>query len=157
MTDFNAKQIETLLQHATEPHAQLAYDGWLLRFAPDDAKRAGSINAVEAGKRSLDEKIERCEANYVGRGFTPLFRLTPMSQPQQLDDALASRGYRRFDDSLVQATTMRDDLHVPSQSLTFEWPSLEVWNEACSLSGGLSASLVGKKVASPFTPCAVSL
>jgi ribosomal protein S18 acetylase RimI-like enzyme len=128
---IDARQVEELLLHATEPHTQLPYDGWLLRFAPDDAKRAGSVNAAYGSTRPLEEKIGRCEAAYEGRGLTPLFRLTPFSQPPELDAALEARGYRSFERSLVLATSIAaGDLELAGLDLRFEWPSLEDWSQA---------------------------
>jgi ribosomal protein S18 acetylase RimI-like enzyme len=128
---IDPRQIEELLLHATEPHSQLPYDGWLLRFAPDDVKRAGSVCAPYAGSQPLDQKIARCEAAYEGRGLTPLFRLTPFSQPPELDAALAERGYRSFERSLVQVARIQDVRVVDEvHDLRLEWPDLEAWNEA---------------------------
>jgi ribosomal protein S18 acetylase RimI-like enzyme len=140
MAEFDGRQIEEKLLHATEPHTQLPFDGWLLRFAPDDAKRAGSVNAFYGSTRPLAGKAARCEAAYEGRGLPPLFRITPFSQPPELDAALEARGYRKFERSLVQATQIsRVSVPEPLKGLRFEWPELEVWNEACSRLHGRTA------------------
>jgi ribosomal protein S18 acetylase RimI-like enzyme len=129
---IDPRQVEDLLLHATEPHTQLPYDGWLLRFAPDDAKRAGSVCAPYSHTRPLEQKIDRVEAAYEGRGLAPRFRLTPFSQPGQLDQALEARGYRSFERSLVEVALLAALESNPPPDLRFEWPALEEWSESCS-------------------------
>jgi len=82
------------LQHAL-------YDGWLLRYADGYTKRANSVNALYGSSLDVGKKISHCESAYRARGLPPIFRVTPFSQPAGLDEALASRGYARFDHSLV--------------------------------------------------------
>lgn len=81
-------------------------DGWLLRFSPGKAKRARSVQALDAGARTLDVKLADVVARYRAAGLPPLVRITPSSAPASLDEALAARGWRRFDESLVMARAM---------------------------------------------------
>ena len=83
-------------------------DGWLLRFSPGKAKRARSIQAMAAGAWPLDEKLRDAKARYEAAGLPALVRITPQSEPAGLDDALAVRAWRRFDESLVMARRLTE-------------------------------------------------
>ena len=50
-------RIEDARLNASAPPQQRWLDGWLIRFSPGKAKRARCINAVAAGRLSLEEKI----------------------------------------------------------------------------------------------------
>ena len=78
---------------SSQPPQQAIYDGWLLRYSPGKAKRARSVNAVGAGRISLDAKLVSVEAFYRRAGLPCLYRITPYSQPAALDGALAAAGY----------------------------------------------------------------
>ena len=71
------------------------YDGWLLRFAKGYTHRANSINPVFPTNSSvkLTEKLSYCEQIYTNAGQDVVFKLTPDSQPQNLDLILDQRGY----------------------------------------------------------------
>lgn len=80
---------------------QILYDGWLLRFADGYTKRANSVNALYPSTLDLDLKISRCEAIYTERNLPIIFRLTPYSQPDGLDERLKQQGYKIIDRTLV--------------------------------------------------------
>lgn len=94
-------RIEDAGLNASAPPQQRWVDGWLVRFSPGKAKRARCINAVAAGLLPLPEKLAAAQALYRAAGLRLLFRVTPFSQPADLDDWLAQRGYQRFEDSRV--------------------------------------------------------
>ncbi|MBT5876664.1 MAG: GNAT family N-acetyltransferase [Candidatus Latescibacteria bacterium] len=83
-------------------------DGWVLRFANGYTKRANSVNVLRGSKGNIDEKIARCETAYADRGQPAIFRITPLSMVDQLDDRLSILGYRRIDTSLVQYRSCSD-------------------------------------------------
>ena len=85
--------------NASAPREQLWVDGWLVRFSPGKAKRARCVQAVAAGRLSLDERLARCLAIYAEVGLQPFFRITPFSLPAGLDAQLAARGMERIDDT----------------------------------------------------------
>lgn len=103
-----AQAIEAAALASTEPAQQRRYDGWLLRYSPGKAKRARSINAVEAGLLPLAQKLGHCAAFYRQRDLPCLYRVTPMSQPQQLDDTLAAAGYLAMQDTRVMRVELAD-------------------------------------------------
>lgn len=75
--------------------------GWIMRFSGGYTKRANSINALERDVEFNALLKETLEAPYRARGLPPVWRLTPLAPPE-VDSALATAGYRRIDDSLVQ-------------------------------------------------------
>jgi len=107
--------------------AEILYDGWLLRFADGYTKRANSVNALYPSTLDLDLKISRCEAVYAERNLPVIFRITPHSQPDGLDERLEQRGYKIIDRTLVitgsfnaQAEELISPFEIRSVSL-LEW------------------------------------
>jgi GNAT superfamily N-acetyltransferase len=137
--EAEARRIEELLLNATQPQEQLQYDGWLLRLARDDVKRASSVNAAYGSSLPLQRKIEHCERVYAEQGLPVIFRLTPFSQPPGLDEALAARGYERFERSLCMSAPLDATLPAVRHDLRFERPHLSSWLEVAAELRGLSA------------------
>jgi hypothetical protein len=81
----DARRIEELSLNSSAPPGQLIYDGWILRLLRGKAKRARSVNAVYASTIPLPEKIGYCERLYGQAGVPALFRITPFSNPPELD------------------------------------------------------------------------
>jgi N-acetylglutamate synthase len=79
--------------------------GWIQRFAGGYTKRANSINAIEDEAHFTPDVMAELERPYRERGQPPIWRLTPLAPPEA-DSALAGRGYRRIDTSLVQRATL---------------------------------------------------
>lgn len=75
-----------------------------MRTCPGKAKRARSINAVAAGRLSLDERLACAAGAFAEAGLPALARITPFSQPPELDAELTRRGWALFDPTLVMAT-----------------------------------------------------
>jgi GNAT superfamily N-acetyltransferase len=94
-------RIEDAGLNASAPPQQRWVDGWLVRFSPGKAQRARCVNAVAQGRLPLDQKLAICQALYAEAGLPMVLRMTPFSQPDSLDRALAERGYARFDDTRV--------------------------------------------------------
>jgi GNAT superfamily N-acetyltransferase len=134
---IDARRIEEILLLCTVPREQLAYDGWLVRRARNDVKRARSVNAYYGSTQPLDAKIDHCERLYAEYGLPPVFRLTPFSIPETLDDALARRGYEVFEPSLVQVNRLSGPLPPPPDGLRFETMLLERWVEDAGVLRGL--------------------
>ncbi len=94
-------RIEDAGLNASAPPQQRMLDGWLLRFSPGKAKRARCINALSAGRLPLADKLTLCEQTYAQAALPMIVRITPFSEPTQLDETLAGMGLRRFDDTRV--------------------------------------------------------
>src|SRR5450755_4431091 len=79
--------------------------GWIQRFAGGYTKRANSINALGIEAQYTAESREVLEQPYRERGLPPIWRLTPLT-PAEAEPSLAGLGYRRIDQSLVQAAPL---------------------------------------------------
>jgi len=123
---IDPQRIEALHLRCTQPVEELAYDGWLVRRAPNDVKRARSVNAVHASTKPMAEKIEHCERLYAEAGLPPLFRITPFA-PASLNADLAARGYERIDHTLQQVATLDHPLRWPDAGVRVGALALQGW------------------------------
>lgn len=98
-------RVEDAGLNASAPPQQRWMDGWLLRYSPGKAKRARCVNAVAPGMRPLADKLAACTALYREAGLPCVFRITPFSQPADLDAQLAARGFLAEDDTRVMVCT----------------------------------------------------
>jgi ribosomal protein S18 acetylase RimI-like enzyme len=94
-------RIEDAGLNASAPPQQRWIDGWLVRFSPGKAKRARCINAVAAGRLSMQDKLELCQRVFDEVQLPLIVRITPLSEPRTLDGWLESKGLHRFDDTRV--------------------------------------------------------
>ncbi len=102
------RQLERTMFRAWPSFETADYDGWVLRFADGYTKRANSVNPHFGSSLPLAAKIAYCESAYRERGLPTIFRLTPFSQPADLDDTLAARGYETLDPTLVMTCSLDD-------------------------------------------------
>ena len=107
------KRLEELVLNSSAPRTQLLQGGWLVHLSRDDVKRARSVTALGDGGGELDARISHCEELYARQGLPPLFRLSPVSQPPGLDEALAVRGYTILEPTSVQTTPIGPELPQP--------------------------------------------
>jgi len=121
------RRLEELGLNSSTPPGQLLYDGWLLRMLPGKAKRARSINAVYPSTLPLDEKMAHCERLYARASVPMIFRITPFSQPPQLDAELERRGFGKFEETSVQYAPI-DPMHF--QLATAGLLDLPAWLDA---------------------------
>jgi N-acetylglutamate synthase len=94
--------LEELSLNAWPALQTLFYDGWALRFAGGYTRRANSVNPLYVSALPLDAKIAACEQFYRSQGLPVIFKLTPDSQPADLDAELAQRGYQADAHTSVQ-------------------------------------------------------
>jgi ribosomal protein S18 acetylase RimI-like enzyme len=109
----DAARIEEAALNALQTQQQRFYDGWILRLSPGKAKRGRSVNPHFGSSLPLATKIAYCERIYAAHRLPTLFRITPFTQPAELDETLERRGYRRFDDTLVQTLDLARSRRVP--------------------------------------------
>lgn len=100
--------IEELSLSALPALETVFLDGWVLRFSDDYTRRANSINPLYAGTRPLADNLREAEALYRRRGQRVVFKLTPASLPDGLDEALAARGYAHEAATSVQTLHLAD-------------------------------------------------
>lgn len=82
---------------ASAPPQQADIDGWLIRLSPGKAKRSRCINALRQGRLPLEDLLARCRQAYDAAGLPLAVRVTPWSQPADLDARLAAKGWGAFD------------------------------------------------------------
>ncbi|HYN87291.1 MAG TPA: GNAT family N-acetyltransferase [Ardenticatenaceae bacterium] len=103
------RRIEEASLNAWPALQQILFDGWVLRFSRGYTKRANSVNPLYESGLDVQEKIARCEQLYEERGLAPVFRLTPLASPVNLDEALAAHGYEPIDPTLVLHLDLSDE------------------------------------------------
>lgn len=82
-------------------------DGWILRFADGYTKRANSINAWRPA-RDIGSLVDATAHLYRDRGLPVIVRLTPLAGAGS-DQALAARGFRRLDETIVMTRQCRPE------------------------------------------------
>ena len=97
------QSLEQAAANALPPSLLRIDEGWRLRADGGGTRRANSVLAeYHVPDTPLNEKIDRAEAFYARLGKPARFQLCPTSQPPNLDEALAVRGYRASSGALVQ-------------------------------------------------------
>jgi len=109
-------RVEDAGLNASAPPQQRWLDGWLVRFCAGKAKRARCINAVANGQLPVLDKLALCQQLFDELRLPMIVRVTPMSQPRNLDGMLEAAGLRAFDDTRVMVHA--DLSEIPSEPLT---------------------------------------
>ena len=94
-------RVEDAGLNASAPPQQRWVDGWLVRFCAGKAKRARCINALAIGQLPVPDKLALCQQLFDEVGLPLIVRVTPMTQPRNLDGLLDLAGLRAFDDTRV--------------------------------------------------------
>lgn len=113
------KFIEEMSLQSWPALEQFELDGWLLRFAGGYTKRSNSVSPLYVGAMAdtqginetqnindieyINEKIKRCEQHYQQAGLPTVFKITPYTEPSNLDAVLQDRGYIQKELSHVQS------------------------------------------------------
>jgi len=93
--------VEDACLNASAPQQQRWMDGWLLRLSPGKARRARCIHALAPGRLPLDARLQAASAIYAAAGLPPVVRITPFTEPADLDAQLQARGWVREGETLV--------------------------------------------------------
>lgn len=101
-----ARRAEAAGLNASAPPQQAQIDGWLIRLSPGKAKRSRCINALATGSLPLPDLLAQCRRAFDAADLPLILRITPFSQPADLDDQLAAMGWTAFDaaDVMVRAS-----------------------------------------------------
>lgn len=87
--------------------------GWLLRATQGVTSRANSVWPCETnGRLSTHEKIEIAEAFYQAHRLPAKFQINPASQPSDLGEILARRGYGAMGATDVQTAVLQTALTI---------------------------------------------
>lgn len=112
----------------------LHYDGWIVRLSKGYSRRGNSVQTYQLPTQPLAGKIAYCEKLYRDNGLLVIFKMTSASQPANLDDELAARGYQLEGDTSVHSVTL-DNLAVARDEtvpIAEQW-SDEWYNEYCRM------------------------
>ncbi|MEN8172368.1 MAG: GNAT family N-acetyltransferase [Chloroflexota bacterium] len=133
---ISQKRIEDASLRAWPAFEQTNYHGWILRFSKGYTKRANSVNPLRSSGLNSVEKITYCEKCFTEKGLPVVFRLTPFSSPDDLDDLLDARDYQLIDPTLVMTLDLQGTDFPPSDSTSFQDRDLDSWlADFCRLSG----------------------
>jgi GNAT superfamily N-acetyltransferase len=129
---FDLKRIEEAGLNVLQTQRQLFYDGWLLRLSPGVARRGRSVNPHYGSSLPLEDKLAYCESVYAQHGLPTLYRITPWSQPSDLEEALDARGYESGGETLVQAVKLDRPPDLPDRAadVTVDAPDTLAFVEA---------------------------
>lgn len=133
---------------ATWPaRSEQSVDGWIIRDGAGGGKRA---SATICAKDGTNPDPARAEACMTALGQPLLFQLRPGQEA--LDQALATRGYRKCDPTLIYAAPIAQIARAaPPVSLFPNWPGLAIMRDIWSDAGMSAARLEVMKRASQ--PC----
>jgi ribosomal protein S18 acetylase RimI-like enzyme len=109
--------------NAAQPSEQLWYDGWLLRFSPGKARRARSIQALAPGVLPVVEKLVHVQDFYAQRGLPCVMRVTPQTQPADLDAQLQEQGWTAHEPTCVMRLDLTD--RAPAVNAQRQWHSVD--------------------------------
>lgn len=112
---MNLRRLEEIGLNASGPANPRFFDGWLLGFQHGKSKRVRSVNPFFGSSLPLPMKIETCRKLYDAAGLPCIVRLTPFTQPPELEDWLITQGYERFDDTLVMVRPLDASLPAPDR------------------------------------------
>jgi ribosomal protein S18 acetylase RimI-like enzyme len=107
-------RIEDACINASAPPQQRWVDGWLVRYAPGKARRARCVHALAEGRMALDDRLQVAQQIFDAAGLPMVFRITPMTCPEALDDALEDRGFERQDETLVMSCRLPNPCIQPA-------------------------------------------
>jgi ribosomal protein S18 acetylase RimI-like enzyme len=91
----DARLLDRLAARATAPPAVDLVGAWEVRADPSlPFRRSNStVPFADGGPFDVDARIDDVEARYRARGLPPRFQISSTTDPEDLDDRLARRGY----------------------------------------------------------------
>lgn len=112
-----ARRAEEAGLNASAPPQQAQVDGWLIRLSPGKAKRSRCVNALSEGSTPLKHLLDRCRQAFDAAELPLIVRITPFSQPADLDAQLAAKGWFEFDPADVMVRPHLDELPAVQERL----------------------------------------
>ncbi|MDA1073974.1 MAG: GNAT family N-acetyltransferase [Proteobacteria bacterium] len=127
------RRVEEASLNAWPAMHQVLLDGWILRMTGGFTKRANSVTPIYPGLTNYAEKVRYCENLYAREQLTTIFRLTSISEQQDLDGFLDQRGYRQDETSLVLTAPIPPREMTPDMHLLTVNDWLHVYSELTGL------------------------
>jgi len=100
------RPLEEKMLNAWPSLQQVLFDGWVLRFAGGYTRRANSVNFLHDGTQEIHQKIRQCINIYRHKNLRPVFRVTPLAHPANIDNLLAELGFSRQSPTSVQTLNL---------------------------------------------------
>jgi N-acetylglutamate synthase len=127
--------IEEFSLNAWPAHRTMFYDGWLLRFADGYTKRANSVNPLYLSSLDIEKKIAFCENLYQEQQLDVVYKLTSASFPENLDQILSAKGYKKDSPTSVQLLELDSSELSLAREVDFEESLSDNWLDAfCRMS-----------------------
>ncbi|MCY7315695.1 MAG: GNAT family N-acetyltransferase [Rubrivivax sp.] len=117
-------RIEDACLNASAPPQQRWLDGWLLRLQPGTARRARCIHALGPGRLTLAARLELAAAFYRQAELPLIFRITPFTQPSELDATLAQLEFQQVDRTHVLVSSLLSASTVQPLPAGYQWQPL---------------------------------
>ncbi|WP_119167244.1 GNAT family N-acetyltransferase [Algihabitans albus] len=110
---------------------RLVCDGWTCQLDAGVTRRANSVLPLTWQGGDPEAAITRAETLYRGRGLRPIFKISPVTQPADLDARLAQRGYREEGQALVLGRPLAGAEAEPQRPVRLDRNATKVWSEIC--------------------------
>lgn len=153
---FNRDQVlalEYAAARAWPPKRTVEVDGWRVRLSGGGSRRANSVLAIGYAGSDLDASIARVEALYGEQKTRSYFHVSTISDPPNLDAALAARGYVYEEPCLLMAKPLSPSAMPAGVSLsdapTKEW--LAIYTEPLDATRQAAAPSILAGVPQPRT------
>ena len=117
------RKIEELSMNALPSLQTQLFDGWILRFSNNYAKRANSINPLYFSSEDVEKKIEKCVQIYRNNNLKVVYKLTDHIFPNELDNILEKKGYDFDGLTSVQLLSL-NNLEISQSSSTVIYNNL---------------------------------
>lgn len=101
-------QLEQLALRAWPAFAQHWLGAWCVRVAEGYSKRANSVTPLGDAGLALADAVQQCEQHYAQHQLPCIFRLVQGLSPTELDEYLATLGYRYSDLVQVQSCDLAE-------------------------------------------------
>ncbi|GAA3410489.1 GNAT family N-acetyltransferase [Paenibacillus hodogayensis] len=132
------KHLEEITLNTWPAQQTLLLHGWVLRYAGGYTKRANSVSPLYKPEgKSAEELISLCEAFYSGCVLDTVFKITPYTEPDDLDERLHRKGYAVADPSSVRVLDLE---RVPEPDREAVWQERldDEWLDGLARLNGLS-------------------
>jgi len=134
---MSLKTIEEISLKMTPSFKDITYDGWVLKFFKKYFHKTNSIYPLNYGKININKKIDECENLYLKMGFSYAYRITPFSQPQNLDNKLNDKGFKKKFITRMLFLNLNDIL-LNSNKFSDITTDFDEWSQAYKFIGNFS-------------------
>ncbi|MEF2073622.1 GNAT family N-acetyltransferase [Consotaella aegiceratis] len=140
MTDLGlCWRIEEACWNGRPSPVEAYFDGWLIRASGGPVRRTNSVNATRQATKDFASVITEAERVYDGLGRPTIFKVPSFAN--DIDDALASRGYAVLAESKVLLAPLQRTMTEPEDIEIDTGPPGDEWIEAWSVMEGPASAI----------------